>query len=107
MRIPKEASLEGNTPLELLEDANHKYRTFVTDLTQPTHTVIEEYDQKADCENLIGEAEREGLEAIPSRKFGNKYAYFQIVILAYNIWWSVKMLAAHAMREAERPAAST
>jgi hypothetical protein len=70
---------------------------------QPAHEVIEEYDQRADCENLIGEAKREGLEAIPSRKFGNNYAYFQIVMLAYNIWRSFKMLAAHGMRETERP----
>ena len=107
MRIPQEAPVEGNTQLEFLEDANYKYRTFVTDLTQPAYKVIEEYDQRADCENLIGDAKREGLEAIPSRKFGNNYAYFQIAMLAYNIWRSFKMLAAHAMREAERPAAST
>jgi len=102
MRIPKEAPAEGNTQLELLEEANYKYRIFVTDLRQPAHTVIEEYDQRADCENLIGEAKREGLEAIPSRKFGNNYAYFQIVMLAYNIWRSFKMLAAHGRRETER-----
>ena len=46
MRIPKEAPFEGNTQLELLEDANYKYRTFVTDLTQPAHKVIEEYDRR-------------------------------------------------------------
>ena len=71
--------------------------------------MIEEYDQRADCENLIGEAKREGLEAIPSRKFGNNYAYFQIVMLAYNIWRSFKMLAAHGMREMEghEPASET
>jgi hypothetical protein len=103
MRIPKDTPSEGSMQLELLEDANYKYRTFVTDLTQPAHTVIEEYDQRADCENLIGEAKREGLEAIPSRKFGNNYAYFQIVMLGYNIWRSFKMLAAHGMRETERP----
>ncbi|MBE3140717.1 MAG: transposase [Thermoplasmata archaeon] len=101
MRIPKEAPSEGNPQLELLEDANYKYRTFVTDRTQPAHRVIEEYDPRADCENLIGEAKREGLEAIPSRKFGNNYAYFQIVMLAYNIWRSFKMLAAHGLRETE------
>ena len=99
MRIRKEAPSEGDTQLELLEDANYTYRTFVTDLTAAAHTVIEEYDQRADCENLIGEAKREGLEAIPSRKFGNNYAYFQIVMLAYNIWRSFKMLAAHGLRE--------
>jgi len=103
MRLPKETPSEGATQLELLEGANYKYRIFVTDLTQPAHQVIEEYDQRADCENLIGEAKREGLEAIPSRKFGNNYAYFQIVMLAYNIWRSFKMLAAHGMRETERP----
>lgn len=102
MRIPKEALSEGNPQLELLEDANYTYRTFVTDLTQPAHRVIEDYDQRADCENLIGEAKREGLEAIPSRKFGNNYAYFQIVMLVYNIWRSFKMLAAHGLRETER-----
>jgi len=102
MRIPKEAPSEGNTQLELLEDGNYTYRVFVTDLTEAAHIVIEEYDQRADCENLIGEAKREGLEAIPSRKFGNNYAYFQIVMLAYNIWRSFKMLAAQGMREGER-----
>ena len=102
MRIPKDTPSEGSIQLELLEDANYKYRIFVTDLTEPAHTVIEEYDQRADCENLIGEAKREGLEAIPSRKFGNNYAYFQIVMLAYNIWRSFKMLAAHGRRETER-----
>jgi len=103
MRIPKEVRSGGNTQLELLEDANYTYRTFVTDLTQPAHRVIEDYDQRADCENLIGEAKREGLEAIPSRKFGNNYAYFQIVMLAYNIWRSFKMLAAYGLRETEGP----
>jgi len=101
MRIPKEVRSGGNTQLEHLEDANYTYRTFVTDLTQPAHRVIEDYDQRADCENLIGEAKREGLEAIPSRKFGNNYAYFQVVMLAYNIWRSFKMLAAHGLRETE------
>ena len=61
MRIPKEAPSEGNTQLELLEDGNYTYRVFVTDLTEAAHIVIEEYDQRADCENLIGEAKREGL----------------------------------------------
>jgi len=71
--------------------------------------VIEEYDQRADCENLIGEAKREGLEAIPSRSSGTNYAYFQLVMLAYNLWRSFKMLAAHGMRETEQhePTAET
>jgi hypothetical protein len=109
MRIPQAAPSGGNAQFELFKDAVYIYRIFVTDLTAAAHTVIEEYDQRADCENLIGEAKREGLEAIPSRKFGNNYAYFQIVMLAYNIWRSFKMLAAHGMREIEghEPASET
>jgi len=49
------------------------------------HKIIALYDKRADAENLIGEAKREGLDAIPSAKFKNNYAYFQIVMLAYNI----------------------
>ena len=40
-----------------------------------------------------GEAKREGLDAIPSAKFKNNYAFFQIVMLAYNIWRYMKMIA--------------
>lgn len=55
--------------------------------------MIAAYDKRADVENLIGEAKREGLEAIPSAKFKNNYAYFQIVMLAYNFWRYMKLLA--------------
>ncbi|HAM50157.1 MAG TPA: hypothetical protein DCP92_05490, partial [Nitrospiraceae bacterium] len=66
MRIPKEEDSKGaQTQLELLEDGRYKYRIFVTNLRGRPHAVIEEYDKRADCENLIGEAKREGLEAIP------------------------------------------
>jgi hypothetical protein len=82
--------------LELLEDNRYKYRIFVTSLKGRPHAVIEEYDKRADCENLIGEAKREGLEAIPSAKFASNYAYFQLVMLAYNIWRSFKMIAEHS-----------
>ncbi len=44
-------------------------------------------------ENLVGEAKREGLDAIPSAKFKTNYAYLQIVMLAYNIWRYLKMIA--------------
>jgi hypothetical protein len=32
------------------------------------HKVIAKYDKRADVENLVGEAKREGLDAIPSSK---------------------------------------
>jgi len=100
MRIPKEEDSKGKqVQLELLEDERYTYRIFVTSLKGKPHTVIEEYDKRADCENLIGEAKREGLEAIPSAKFASNYAYFQLVMLAYNIWRSFKMIAEHSQTE--------
>ena len=69
MRIPKEKAGKGEcVQLELLEDEQYKYRIFVTSLKGKAHKVIEEYDKRADCENLIGESKRESLEAIPSHK---------------------------------------
>ena len=55
--------------------------------------MIAQYDKRADVENLVGEAKREGLDMIPSAKFKNNYAFFQIVMLAYNIWRYMKMIA--------------
>ena len=43
---------------------------------------------------MVGEAKREGLEAVPSTKFKNNYAFFQLVMLSYNIWRYIKLLAA-------------
>ena len=78
------------------EGEKYTYREFVTSMTGKAHKVIEEYDKRADSENLIGEAKREGLAAIVSNKFMTNYAYFQIVMLSYNIWRSFKMLAGHS-----------
>ncbi len=96
MRIPKEkdVKVEGTQQM-LFEDSEYVYRVFATNITRSPHKVIKEYDKRADCENLIGEAKREGLSAIPTGKFSNNYAYFQIVMLSYNIWRSFKMLAGH------------
>jgi hypothetical protein len=95
MRIPKELKASPGKPLqcELFEDDRYTYRIFCTSLSGKPHKVIAEYDKRADVENLVGEAKREGLDAIPSAKFINNYAYFQIVMLAYNIWRYFKMMA--------------
>jgi hypothetical protein len=79
---------------ELFEDNLYTYRIFCTSLKSKPHKVIAEYDKRADVENLVGESKREGLEAIPSAKFKNNYAYFQIVMLAFNLWRYFKMMAA-------------
>ncbi len=95
MRIPKEIKTASGIPVqcELFEDDRYTYRLFCTSLCGEAHKVIAEYDKRADVENLVGEAKREGLDAIPSSKFKNNYAFFQIVMLAYNIWRYLKMLA--------------
>jgi hypothetical protein len=95
MRIPKDIKKVSAQPIqcELFEDERYTYRIFCTNLPGKAHWVIAQYDKRADVENLVGEAKREGLEAIPSARFKNNYAFFQIVMLAYNIWRYMKILA--------------
>jgi len=95
MRIPKDTNTTPDThvQLTLFEDDRYTYRIFCTSLRKKAHKVIRQYDKRADVENLVGEAKREGLDAIPSSRFKNNYAYFQIVMLAYNIWRYMKILA--------------
>jgi hypothetical protein len=95
MRIPKELKAPPGEPLqgELFEDDRYTYRIFCTSLSGKVHKIIATYDKRADVENLVGEAKREGLDAIPSARFKNNYAYFQTVMLAYNIWRYFKMMA--------------
>jgi hypothetical protein len=97
MRIRKED--RGDRQLKLFESENYVYRVFATNETMRPHNVIGQYDPRADAENLIGEAQREGVLAIPSRKFQAHHAFFQIVMLAYNLWRWMKMLAAHAQQK--------
>ncbi|MDP6681497.1 MAG: hypothetical protein QF876_00640 [Desulfobacterales bacterium] len=40
-------------------------------MTGKARKVIAKYDKRSDVENLVGEAKREGLDAIPSDKFKN------------------------------------
>ena len=101
MRIPREQSSSPAQPLqrELFEEDRYTYRIFCTDLRGKPHKIIAQYDKRADAENLIGEAKREGLDAIPSAKFKNNYAYFQVVMLAYNLWRYYKILAQASTKE--------
>ena len=101
MRIPKELKVSPATPLqcELFEDDRYTYHIFCTSLRGKPHKVIAEYDKRADVENLVVEAKREGLDAIPSAKFINNYVYFHIVMLAYNIWRFFRMMAEISIQE--------
>ena len=100
MRMPNEKKVVKDqlVQCELFEDDRYKYRIFCTDLRRKAHKVIAEYDKRADVENLVGESKREGLDAIPSSRFKNNYAYFQIVMLAYNLWRYLKMIAEHGCK---------
>jgi hypothetical protein len=71
----------------------YTYRIFCTNLGIKAHQVIEQYDKRADVENLVGEAKREGLGPVPSAKFKNNYTFFQLVMLAFNIWRYLKPMA--------------
>ena len=96
MRIRKDK--RGDRQLKLVE--NYVYRVFATNERARPQKVIEDYDQRADVENLIGEAQREGVLAIPSKRFQAHHAFFQVVMLAYNLWRWMKLLAGHAEQRA-------
>jgi hypothetical protein len=101
MRILKDLKQPSDQPRQcvLFEDDKYTYRIFCTDLAGPAHQLIAEYDKRANVENLVGEAKREGLDMIPSAKFKNNYAFFQIVMLAYNIWRYMKMIAQNSIAQ--------
>jgi hypothetical protein len=101
MRIAKEIEEPAvkNVQYELFDNDRYTYRIFCTSLKGKPHKIIAQYDKRADVENLIGEAKREGLDAIPSTRFKNNYAFFQIVMLACNIWRYFKILAQISSKE--------
>ena len=109
MRIPREQKQASKQPRQcmLFEDDKYTYRIFCTNLAGKAHHVITEYDKRADVENLVGEAKREGLDMIPSAKFKNNYAFFQIVMLAYNIWRYIKMIAQKSISDNRSAGAGT
>ncbi len=96
MRIPKEE--KGYRQLSLFKDHEYAHRVFVTDLTWKPHIVIKKYDIRANVENSIKEAQHEGILAIPSRRFLSNHVYFQIVMLAFNIWRWMKLSATHSQK---------
>jgi hypothetical protein len=108
MRILKEQKHPSNRPQQcvLFKDDQYTYRIFCTNLAGAAHKVIAKYDKRADVENLVGEAKREGLDMIPSAKFKSNYAFFQIVMLAYNIWRYMKMIANQSVSDDRSQAAA-
>ena len=84
--------------MHLLKEDDYVIRCFVTDKTTRPHNTIADYDTRASVEPLIGEAQREGLLAIPSKRFQSNHVFFQMVMLAYNLWRWMKLLAGHSVR---------
>jgi hypothetical protein len=84
---------------QLFKDDTYTLRIFCTNLSGKAQDIIAQYDKRADVENLVGEAKREGLDMIPSAKFKSNYAFFQIVMLAYNVWRYMKMLAQNSVSD--------
>lgn len=84
--------------LHLLKEDDYVTRCFVTNTTTRPHNVIADYDTRASVEPLIGEAQREGLVAIPSKRFQSNHVFFQLVMLTYNLWRWMKLLAGHSIR---------
>jgi hypothetical protein len=93
MRIRKDLNDRRNQQGELFEDDLYKYRIFVTSREAFPHRVIDEYDDRAGAEKLIGEAHREGLQAVPSKSFAHNSAFFQLAMFSYNLWRYVKAFA--------------
>jgi hypothetical protein len=91
MRIRKEQM--GDRQLEMFPDDEYSYRIFATNIAWKSHAVIKRYDKRASVESLIKEAQSEGILAIPSRRFLSNHAFFQIIMLAYNIWRWIKLVA--------------
>jgi len=97
MRIPKEKQKDRQLPL--FKEEGYSYRVFVTNLKTKPHNAIRRYDKRADVENCIGEAQREGIQAIPSKKFQSNQVFFQLVMLAYNLWRWMKLLSGAQEKE--------
>jgi len=100
MRIRKEQV--GDRQLEIFSDDEYTYRVFATTVTGRPHTVIAYYDKRATVEASIKEAQDEGILAIPSKRFLSNHTFFQIVMLAYNIWRWIKLVAGVRPVEEER-----
>jgi hypothetical protein len=103
MRLPKKQSAASSQPIqgELFEEDRYAYRLFCTSFHRKAYKIIAKYDKTADEENLTAEAKSEELAPIPSAKFKNNNAVFQIVILAYNLWRYCKLLAQKSTSHSE------
>lgn len=88
----------------LFPEIQYTYRILITDRQTRPHNVVKEYDKRADVENSIKEAQSEGIMAIPSKKFRTNQVFFQLTMLAYNMWRWIKLIAACSQYPDEKKA---
>jgi hypothetical protein len=71
----------------LFTDERYQHRIFCTSPSGPgpAHKIISEQDKRADVENLVGEAKREGLDAIHSAKSKTNYVYFNFHVVIHQL----------------------
>src|ERR1700689_4440247 len=82
----QELEAEETEQYQLFETSQHKYRVFVTDMSDPIYFVVWFYGQRGGAENLIKEANNDaGLAAHPSSRFEVNGNHFQLAMLAYNL----------------------
>jgi len=82
----EELDAEDAEQYQLFETSQHKYRVFVTDMSDPVYFVVWFYGQRGGAENLIKEANNDaGLTAHPSGRFDVNSNHFQLAMLAYNL----------------------
>ncbi len=96
MRVPKKAVRSEEY---LIKEEAYIYRAFATNRTSNPREVVMKYDKRANVENRIGEAQREGILAIASKRFESHSSFFQLVMMAYNLWRWMKQLAGCQSRE--------
>ena len=69
----------------LILGKKYLYRAFITNMKENPWKLIEFYDGRAGCENLIKEAMHDvGMSSVPSKDFTANCNYFQLGIIAYN-----------------------
>ncbi len=96
----RERQKKKSGQMNLLKEDHYVTRAFVTDKTTLPHNVIADYDTRASVEPLIGKAQREGLLTVPSKRFQSNHVFFQLVMLAYNLWRWMKLLAGQSIQPA-------
>jgi hypothetical protein len=85
-KVKKGESCRKQLKLFHTEDAIYDYQVMVTNSNIPPEEVWRFYNQRAGCENFIKEGIYGfGLDKVISHSYAGNYAYFEFLMLAYNL----------------------